>query len=119
MARRKKQHTQKYRDRPQVKQRPRMTRRGRAYTPMKTHLAEDVIRNGWAGPCYEEGPVFMRVVFSKDGTEVTVGMLDDTVYPKTVLRGDIDNYLKLVMDGLNGAAYGDDSQIRYVEVTKL
>jgi hypothetical protein len=25
----------------------------------------------------------------------------------------------LVMDGLNGVAYTDDSQIRYVEVTKL
>ena len=118
MPRQKKQHTVKYDVRPQVKQRPRMTRRGKAYTPMATHLAEDVIRDGWTGPKYE-GPVFMKVVFSKEGSEVTVGFLTETEYPKTALRGDIDNYLKLVMDGLNGVAYDDDAQVRHIEVTKL
>lgn len=118
MARQKKQHTATYDTKPQVKQRPRMTRRGRAYTPMKTHLAEDVIRDGWNGPKYE-GPVFMKVIFSKLGTEVTVGFLEEEKFPPSALRGDIDNYLKLVMDGLNGAAYIDDSQVRYIEVTKI
>jgi len=117
MARQKRQHTQKYDVRPQVKQRPRMTRRGKAYTPIKTHLAENVIGEGWTGPKYE-GPVFMRVIFDKTSTEVTVGFLSETDYPKTALRGDIDNYLKLVMDGLNGVAYDDDSQVRHIEVTK-
>ena len=114
----KKKHTVTYPSRPQVKQRPRMTRRGKAYTPMATHLAENVIREGWNGPKYE-GPVFMEVQFSKDGTIVTVGSLDELAYPKTPLRGDIDNYLKLVMDGLNGAAYLDDSQVRTIKVIKL
>lgn len=118
MARQKRQHTQKYGARPQVKQRPRMTRRGKAYTPIRTHLAENVIGEGWTGPKYE-GPIFMKVIFDKTSTEVTVGFLSETDYPKSALRGDIDNYLKLVMDGLNGIAYEDDSQIRYVEVTKL
>lgn len=94
-----------------------MTRRGKAYTPIKTHLAENVIGEGWTGPKYE-GPVFMRVIFDKTSTEVTVGFLSETDYPKTALRGDIDNYLKLVMDGLNGVAYDDDSQVRHIEVTK-
>lgn len=115
---RKKKHTVHYTHRPQVKQRPRMTRRGRAYTPMKTHLAEDQIRDGWTGPSFS-GPVYIEVDFHKDGSIVTVGVLDEEHYPKTALRGDIDNYLKLVMDGLNGVAYEDDSQIRLVVARKL
>lgn len=115
---RKKNHTQTYEGKPQVKQRPRMTRRGKAYTPIKTHLAENVIAEGWTGPKFD-GPVYMKVQFSKQGTTVTVGTLADGDYPPSALRGDIDNYLKLVMDGLNGIAYDDDNQIRYVEVTKL
>lgn len=116
MASRKKktEHTVNYPGRPQVKQRPRMTRRGRAYTPIKTHLAEDVIRDGWDGPKFE-GPLWMRAKFTKAGTEVTVGIYDGEV---SSLRGDIDNYVKLVMDGLNGVAYPDDNQIVYLEVHK-
>lgn len=108
------EHTAIYTSRPQVKQRPRMTRRGKAYTPIKTHLAEDVIGEGWNGPKFS-GPVFMRAKFSRAGTEVTVGTYDAEQSP---LRGDIDNYVKLVMDGLNGIAYDDDNQIVYLEVYK-
>jgi len=114
----KKKHTQRYSAKPMVKQRPRMTRRGKAYTPMKTHLAENVIGEGWTGPKFV-GPVYMELQFSKDGTIVTVGILDESEYPKTLLRGDIDNYVKLVMDGLNGVAYEDDNQIRLVKAEKL
>lgn len=115
---RKKKHTQTYGVRPQVKQRPRMSRRGKAYTPIKTHLAENVIGDGWTGPKFD-GPVYMEVVFDRNSTTVTVGILDDEQYGTTPLRGDIDNYLKLVMDGLNGIAYEDDSQIRLVKAEKL
>lgn len=118
MATRKKKHTQTYDTRPQVKQRPRMTRRGKAYTPIKTHLAENVIGEGWTGPKFE-GPIYMEVVFDKHSSVVTVGVLDDDQYGTTPLRGDIDNYLKLVMDGLNGIAYEDDNQIRLVKAEKL
>ena len=113
-SRKKKEHTVTYKGRPQVKQRPRMTRRGKAYTPMKTHLAENVIRDGWTGPKYD-GPVFLRAEFTREGTIVTVGIHDGEASP---LRGDIDNYVKLVMDGLNGVAYEDDNQIVYLEVYK-
>lgn len=117
MARRKLKHTQKYATRPQVKQRPRMTRRGRAYTPIKTHEAENVIAAGWTGPKFE-GPIYMIAKFHKTGSEITVGLVEDRE-TKPTLRGDIDNYVKLVMDGLNGVAYDDDNQIVYIEVTKL
>lgn len=115
---RKKKHTQVYKQKPMVKQRPRMTRRGKAYTPMKTHLAENALADGWTGPKFD-GPVYMDVEFSKDGTVVTVGILDADEYGTTPLRGDIDNYVKLVMDGLNGVAYVDDNQIRVVTARKL
>lgn len=118
MSKKKVKHTVHYTTRPQVKQRPRMTRRGKAYTPMKTHLAEDIIREGWTGPIFD-GPVYLEVDFHKDGSIVTVGVLEEEHYPPTPLRGDIDNYLKLVMDGLNGVAYIDDSQIRLVVTRKL
>lgn len=118
MVTRKKKHTQIYLSRPQVKQRPRMTRRGKAYTPIKTHLAENVIGEGWTGPKFD-GPIYMEVVFDKNSSVVTVGILEDDEYPPSPLRGDIDNYLKLVMDGLNGIAYEDDNQIRLVKAVKL
>jgi cyclopropane fatty-acyl-phospholipid synthase-like methyltransferase len=35
------------------------------------------------------------------------------------LRGDIDNYAKSVLDGLNGVAYTDDKQIVSLELRKL
>lgn len=81
---------------------------------MKTHLAENVIRDGWTGPLYE-GPVFLRAEFTREGTVVTVGIYEGEL---SSLRGDIDNYVKLVMDGLNGVAYNDDNQIVYLEVYK-
>lgn len=118
MPRKKKKHTVLYEVRPQVKQRPRMSRRGKAYTPMRTHHAENAIRDGWDGPCFQ-GAVFMEVEFTKDSSLVTVGVLDEEEWGKNSLRGDIDNYVKLVMDGLNGAAYEDDSQIRMVVAKKL
>jgi Holliday junction resolvase RusA-like endonuclease len=36
---------------------------------------------------------------------------------KITLRGDIDNYVKTVLDGLNGTAWEDDIQV--VEVTAV
>ena len=35
------------------------------------------------------------------------------------LRGDIDNYAKSILDGLNGVAYTDDKQIVSLELRKL
>lgn len=110
------EHTVVYSERPQVKQRPRMTRRGKAYTPIKTHLAENIIGEKWDGPKFE-GPIYLKATFSKEGSVITIGVFTPTP-EKITLRGDIDNYVKLVMDGLNGIAYEDDNQIVYIEVTK-
>ena len=36
-----------------------------------------------------------------------------------IVRPDIDNYIKLVMDALNELVYSDDSQIVYIEAHKM
>jgi Holliday junction resolvase RusA-like endonuclease len=80
-----------------------------AYTPKSTVDAENVVRQAWeaAGlPCFE-GPVTVRLAFFKDRIEVLV-MENNR---KRTLRGDLDNYEKTVLDGLNGVAYKDDKQI--------
>lgn len=99
---------------PRVKERPRMTRRGRAYTPERTTLAEHAIAAAWKRKFGRrkplEGPVRLEVDFDKKGQWITVTPIDD----KNVLRGDLDNYVKLIGDALNGVAYLDDKQISEV-----
>lgn len=105
--------------RPVPKGRPRLGRRGRVFTPEKTLIAEDTIRGAWLaadGPVFE-GPVYIEVWFNEFETVITVGLDDNTEASK--LRGDIDNYVKTVMDGLNEAAWLDDKQVHHVKATKL
>lgn len=104
--------------RPTPKGRPRLGRRGRVFTPEKTLQAEAVIREAWIkkkGPKWEE-PVWIEIIFYYDKTQITVGL--DEGGGKSKLRGDIDNYVKLVMDGLNGAAWVDDKQVHKIVATK-
>lgn len=95
---------------PQVKQRPRMTRRGRVFTPAATLDAEATLREQYDGPLFE-GPVSLEMRFSADHTAITITELD--YEPIKSLRGDIDNYIKLI-DGLNGVAWIDDRQVKSV-----
>lgn len=95
---------------PQVKQRPRMTRRGRTYTPQATHLAE----LGVAQAAHEwgihpvDGPVEVEAEFYKEGTAIWITSLDE---PNSgPLRGDVDNYVKLVLDGLQKDEHGRNAR---------
>jgi len=111
------QHTIIIQGKPTPKGRPRLGRRGRVFTPVKTLEAEANVRGAWLmsdGPKFE-GPVQIRVVFSGTETEVTVLDYDGEV---SKLRGDIDNYIKTLMDGLNEVAWADDKQVHYVEAWK-
>ena len=54
-------------------------------------------------------------VFTPEGTTVTVTPVDGT---QSKLRGDLDNYVKLLMDGLNGVAWLDDKQVIVVRAEK-
>jgi len=76
--------------------------------------AEKIIAAAWDGPMFE-GEVAVHIVVDTEGTAVIVERVDVDV--KTKLRGDIDNYVKTILDGLNGVAWKDDSQV--VKVTAI
>lgn len=95
---------------PQVKQRPRMTRRGRVFTPEATLLAEQALAEQYKGPLFQ-GPVAVEMRFSTDHTAITIAELD--YEPIKSLRGDLDNYIK-ILDGLNGVGWVDDRQVKSI-----
>lgn len=102
---------------PHVKQRPRVVQKnGKAwgYTPAETVKAEKAIADAWDGPMFE-GEVAVHIVVDTEGTAVIVERIDLDV--KTKLRGDLDNYIKTVLDALNGVAWKDDSQV--VKITGI
>lgn len=96
--------------RPQVKGRPRFSKRGHAYTPKKTRDYETAVREYYDGPLFE-GPISMSVVFTLKRAQITITQLEGE---ESKLRGDTTNYLKAIEDALNGVAYADDKQIQRI-----
>lgn len=91
--------------RPHGKRRPRVALRGQrvvTYTPRETREYEE--RVAWearaAGVTMIDGPVALKL----------------WLYSKGRRRADIDNAAKSIMDGLNGVAYADDSQVVVLHV---
>jgi crossover junction endodeoxyribonuclease RusA len=99
---------------PVPKGRPRMTRRGRVFTPQRTLEAEALVREAWGARRKFDGSVGIEITFSNDGTHIRVFPYEG----ESKLRGDIDNYIKTIMDGLNGCAWDDDKQVLYVVAEK-
>lgn len=108
-------HTQTFRFNPKVKQRPRLGRRGRVFTPAQTLEFENKIREAYEGFCADK-PVAVTIALYRNKFTVTVTEYD-TMEPSP-LRGDIDNYAKSILDGLNGVAYTDDKLVYKLQVTK-
>lgn len=90
-----------------------MTRRGRAFTPEATTLAENRIRDAYDGPVFE-GPVVVEVDYTFHGQTITVRDWHD-LYEGDVPKwqADVDNLLKLTLDALqgDGGAFKDDKQV--------
>lgn len=100
--------------RPVPKGRPRMTRRGRVFTPEKTLQAESDIRGLYDGPFFE-GNISVQVAINTDAVVVTIS---NSVGETSKLRGDLDNYVKTVLDALNGVAWEDDRQVHVIHAEK-
>lgn len=109
---------------PVAKGRPRFTRSGNTFTPEKTRAYEAAVawecRKAMEGklPSVHPQRVSVEVMvkppksWSKTKTKNALGGL---IAPG---RPDIDNYLKAVLDGCNGVAFLDDSQVVAVYATK-
>ena len=93
---------------PKAKGRPRAGRNG-MYTDKATREYEDAIRKTYLdlGLPKLEGNLQLACTFQKDHINVTLV----SVKEESKLRGDVDNYVKSLLDGLNGVAYDDDKQI--------
>lgn len=100
---------------PQPKERPRVYK-GHGITPTRTKNYEAKIARAWAAkyPEQAEGDLRVEIVFympiptswsklKKEKAER--GLIRPTVRP------DIDNLVKIVLDGLNGVAFMDDKQV--------
>lgn len=82
---------------PVPKGRPRFGSHGRVYTPVRTKEYEEAVR--W---CYRAAGGGL--------IEGNVAMTIDVYEPKGH-PADLDNYVKIIMDGLNGVAFKDDRQV--------
>ena len=111
---------------PVPKARPRFTRYGHTYTPKKTADYEKAIAEYWRQATHNfqydrKQALIVNLVFgmpipkstSKSKTEL---MANGTIRPTK--KPDVDNLAKAVMDGLNGVAWADDSQVVRVSIYK-
>lgn len=101
---------------PVGKGRPRFTKSGHAYTPDKTRDYENAIAWAYkaAGGKLCGGYVSISVKafykIPKSATKANAEMMRKG-FMRPVVKPDIDNVLKAVLDGLNKIAYSDDTQV--------
>jgi Holliday junction resolvase RusA-like endonuclease len=110
---------------PQAKQRPRMTRQGRTYTPAKTVNYETLIQECFAstfpGHVPLEGALVLNVQahFTVPASwSLKKQRLAYDCQLRPTKKPDVDNVIKSVADSLNGIAWRDDSQIVTVIASK-
>lgn len=109
---------------PEGKKRPRFARTGAVYTPTETKAYERTVKAIWQETGGEtlHGAVRVDIIagyeIPKSATKsAQMAMLDGTRVPNK--KPDIDNVIKIIMDGLNGAAYDDDKQVVWTTGRKI
>ena len=104
-----------------AKERPRMGRNGRIYTPDSTHKYEKLVRECYGdNKSFEKKFIIMKIIFwfeipKSYSKEKRQDCAEGFIRPS---RGDIDNYIKSILDGLNKVAYNDDRYIYKLEAEK-
>lgn len=100
--------------RPVPKARPRVAR-GHAYTPQRTKDYEELVRIAYkiAHGTKIDGAVYMKIRVVYKAPKKSLLYHDRTKKP------DLDNIAKSIMDGLNGIAYEDDSQVSFLQIEKV
>lgn len=107
---------------PVAKQRPRMARNGRVFTPTKTVAFERAVR-GIAAPHFTaplHGPVKVAIwaTFAPPKSWPKKKTAANLNTPH-IQRPDLDNVAKAICDALNGLAYEDDCQVASIEARKV
>lgn len=100
---------------PKAKGRPRKGKHG-FYTDRATKEYEEAVGLAYqaAGGKKFDGNLMISVMFTRENMHVVI----TSVKEESSLRGDLDNYLKSLLDGLNGIAYEDDGQVVSIKAFK-
>lgn len=109
---------------PVGKGRPRFTRQGRAYTPAKTAAYENLIRLAFHDkypdwkPTESPVAVYIRAEYNMPASwPKRKRLLHLLTAGWKTSKPDLDNIIK-ALDGLNGVAWKDDSQIVHISAMK-
>lgn len=107
---------------PKGKGRPRFTKNGHVYTPEETKKYENLVAWAYKSSKGEKHTSPVRVTIKayfkppKKSKKVVEDMLNGKILPTK--KPDVDNIAKIILDGLNGIAWEDDTQVVDVMVTK-
>lgn len=104
---------------PVAKGRARFMRNGHIYTPTRTTDAEGEIQRAWVerhGDLPAIGPLSLFIVAWLPMPKSVPKRRREQAEP--VVRPDVDNFAKTVLDALQGVAFGDDSQVVELFVRK-
>lgn len=107
---------------PKGKGRPRFTKNGHVYTPEETKKYENLVAWAYKSAKGEKFTSPVRVTIKaffkppKKSKKVVEDMLDGKILPTK--KPDVDNIAKIILDGLNGVAWEDDTQVVDVMITK-
>lgn len=91
--------------RPRGKERPRMGKGGKFYTPKRTREYEELV--AWCA----------RAAYREDPTTLPVRL--NLIIRSSKSRADTSNILKAVEDGMNGVVYVDDRQIKEIHISRV